>query len=1030
MKKLTQFSVNYPVTITMIILGVALLGYISLGKLGTDLMPEMNNPRIYVELVAGEKPPEEIEKRYVDPIESMSIMQSDVIGVSSVTRIGSAQITVEYAWEKDMDEAFLELQKALNSFNQDGDLDEILLTQHDPNETPVMLVGMDNPNISDMDELRKVAENYIRNELVRLEGVADVKLEGQEESEVLIETDPYRLEAFGLSTADITSQIQSFNQNVSGGSIVEMGLQYVIKGVSVFEELQDLRELIVGFQQPEEATGTEERVPVFLSDVADVKFQNKEPLNIVRVNGERSIGLAIYKEPKFNTVKAVEDLTLALEDIGKALPGYEFKVIQDQGAYISSSIGEVQNTLLLGILFAIVILFVFLRRIGTTLIASIAIPISIIATFNLMYFNGLTLNIMTLGGLALGAGMLVDNAIVVMENIFRNMERGMSVKEAAITGTAEVGGAITASTLTTIVVFLPIVYLHGAASELFKDQAWTVAFSLLSSLFVALLVIPMLFSRFIKPRKKKLQDNSVKFVWYAKFLSGILRFKYVVILIAGLLVLFGFYLFPKVGSEFMPRTEGREFSMDIKLEEGTRIFRTEKAVLTLESMMRETIGDELKTIYCRIGPASSSSDANSIFENENTANIKVVLVQDGNVSTTKIMDALGLMVENMPDLEVMFTQDETALQTTLGTDDAPIIVEVVGEEFEHIERITAQVEEIMLKNPDLYNVETSFEDGAPEVEVVVDRYRAGIYNLSVDQIVSQVQNILEGAEAGDFEYEGELKTIRIQLPEIQVRELSNVVLKTGTTELRLSDVASINIVDAPKEILRSNQNRVGKVTSQYHPGKPFDHIINELDQQLTEISLPPRYSIRQAGEEQKRRESMDNLRFALILSLVLVYMVLASQFESLLHPFTIILTVPLALVGAIVLFFLLGKTLNIMAIIGIIMLIGIAVNDSIILVDLINQLKKSGVKRIDAIKQAGQNRIRPIIMTSLTTILALLPLTFGFGESAALRAPMAIAVIGGLVTSTILTLIVIPCVYAVFDQFIDWIKPAKPTEQI
>ena len=1028
MKKITQFSVNYPVTITMIILGVALLGYISLGKLGTDLMPEMNNPRVYVELVAGEKPPEEIEKQFVDQIESIAIMQSDVLGVSSVTRVGSAQITVEYAWQKDMDEAFLELQKALNSFNQGGDLDEIILTQHDPNETPVMLVGMDNASIDDMDELRKVAENYIRNELVRLEGVADVKLEGQEESEVLIETDPYRLEAFGISTDDISSQIQSFNQNVSGGSIVEMGTQYVIKGVSVFEELEDLRELIVGFQQPEEATENEERVPVFLADVAQVSFRNKEPLNIVRINGERCIGLAIYKEPKFNTVKAVEDLSLALEDIGKALPGYSFQVIQDQGAYISGAIGEVQNTLMLGILFAVLILFIFLRRIGTTLIASIAIPISIIATFNLMYFNGLTLNVMTLGGLALGAGMLVDNAIVVMENIFRNMQKGMPVKEAAVEGTAEVGGAITASTLTTIVVFLPIVYLHGAASELFKDQAWTVAFSLLSSLFVALLVIPMLFSRFIKPRKKKIMDPEIGFGWYRNILEGFLKIKYPIIIIAILLVAVGFYLIPIVGSEFMPRTEGREFSMDIKLEEGTRIDRTEKAVLTLEAMMRETIGDELQTLYTRIGPASSSSDANSIFENENTANIKVLLVEEGKVSSSRIIDVLGEMVANMPDMEVMFIQDETALQTTLGTDDAPVIVEIVGEEFEHIERITAEVEDIMLNSPDLYNIETSIEDGAPEVEVIIDRYRAGIYNLSVDQIISQIQNLLEGADAGDFEHEGELKTIRIKLPEIQAGELSNVILRAGTTELRLADVASVQVVSAPKQILRSDQNRVGQVSAQYHKGKPFDHIIHELDAKLAEISLPPRYSIRQAGEEQKRRDSMDNLRFALILSLVLVYMVLASQFESLLHPFTIILTVPLALVGTIVLFFILGKTLNIMAIIGVIMLIGIAVNDSIILVDFINQLKKAGVKRKEAILQAGQHRIRPIIMTSLTTILALLPLTFGFGESAALRAPMALAVIGGLVTSTILTLIVIPCVYAVFDQFISWIKPAQPIE--
>ncbi len=1028
MKKITQFSVNYPVTITMIILGVALLGYISLGKLGTDLMPEMHNPRVYVEIVAGERPPEEIEKQFVDQIESLAIRQSDVIGVSSVTRVGSAQITVEYTWQKDMDEAFLELQKALNSFNQSGDLDEIILTQHDPNETPVMLVGMDNESIEDMNELRKVAENYIRNELVRLEGVADVKLEGQEESEVLIETDSYRLEAFGISTSDISNQIQNYNRNVSGGSIVEMGTQYVIKGVSVFQELEDLRELIVGFQQPEAAAENEERVPVFLGDVAKISFQNKDPLNIVRINGERCIGLAIYKEPKFNTVKAVEELTIALEEISKALPGYSFQVIQDQGAFISNAINEVKNTALLGILFAVFILFIFLRRIGTTLIASLAIPISIIATFNLMYFNGLTLNIMTLGGLALGAGMLVDNAIVVMENIFRNMQKGMSVKEAAVTGTAEVGGAITASTLTTIVVFLPIVYLHGAAGELFKDQAWTVAFSLLSSLFVALLVIPMLFSRFIKPRKKDVEKTAVGFAWYSKVLSGLLKLKYLVIVIAILFVALAVYLLPIVGSEFMPRTEGREFSMDIKLAEGTRLERTEKAVNTIELMIRESLGEELQTLYTRIGPASSSSDAKSIFESENTANIKVLLVKEGQISSSKIIDALSDMVANMPDMEVMFIQDETALQTTLGTDDAPVIVEVVGEEFDQIERITDQVEEIMLNSPDLFNVETSFEEGAPEVEVVIDRYRAGIYNLGVDQIISQVQDVLEGAEAGDFEYEGEMQRIKIKLPEIQTSELDDIILKSGTTELRLSDVAYIRTVTAPKQILRSNQNRVGQISAQFHKGKPFDHIIQELDVKLSEISLPPRYSIRQAGEEQKRRESMDNLRFALILSLVLVYMVLASQFESLIHPFTIIFTVPLALVGTVLLFFFLGKTFSIMAIIGIIMLIGIAVNDSIILVDFINQLKRSGVKSSQAILQAGQHRIRPIIMTSLTTILALLPLTFGFGESVALRAPMALAVIGGLVTSTLLTLIVIPCVYAVFDQLIDWIKPAETSD--
>jgi HAE1 family hydrophobic/amphiphilic exporter-1 len=396
----------------MFILAVVLLGFISFGKLGTDLFPKLNNPRIYVELKVGERPPEEVEKLFVDPIESVCIRQGKVVGVSSVTRVGTAQVTVEYAWNADMDDAFLELQKALGTYSQNAEIDELLITQHGPNESPVMLVALQHENLTDMDELRRIGENYIRNELVRLEGVADVQLEGQEQKEVLISTNEYLLNAFGVTTTEITSQITNFNRNISGGSIVEMGTQYVIKGVSVFSNLNDIRQLIVGFKTEtttENATATNtSRVPVFLRDVAEVQFINKEPDNIVRINGQRALGLAIYKEPSFNTVKAVEELKKALVKINKALPGYTFQIIQDQGTFISSAIGEVQNSALIGILLAVFVLFIFLRRIGTTLIASVAIPVSIIATFNLMYFNGLTINIMTLGGLALGAGMLVD----------------------------------------------------------------------------------------------------------------------------------------------------------------------------------------------------------------------------------------------------------------------------------------------------------------------------------------------------------------------------------------------------------------------------------------------------------------------------------------------------------------------------------------------------------------------------------------------------------------------------------------------
>ena len=1020
MKKLSQFSVNYPVTILMIVLGVILLGYISYDKLGVDLFPDLNSPRIFVEIQSGERPPEEMEQQFVENIEALAIRQSDVVQVSSVSKVGSAQITVEYAWNKDMDEAFLDLQKALNSFAQNTEIDDLKITQHDPNTAPVMILGLKHAEIDDMNELRKVAENYIRNELVRLEGVAEVELSGQEESEVIIKTDSYRLESQGLTLDEVSQRIQNFNRNVSGGRISEMGLQYIVKGVSLLNDVQDFENLIVGYKAVRQETGGQtsvERAPVFLKNVATVSFGNKEPANIVHINGERVVGLSIYKETKYNTVKAVDQIKEALEDIDKALPGYILIPVTNQGTFISNAINEVEETALLGILLAVVVLFLFLRRFGTTLIVSIAIPISIIATFNLMYFNDLTINIMTLGGLALGAGMLVDNAIVVMENIFRNHENGMSVKDAAINGTAEVGGAITASTLTTIVVFLPIVYLHGASGELFKDQAWTVAFSLLSSLFVAIFVIPVLYHRFYRKRKTPSKHKSVKVGGYGRFLEKVLKVKWLVVVLTGVAVAGAFLLVPYIGTEFMPKTETNEFTIELKLQEGTKLERTEATVKNIENILTDFLGDNLEIIYSHAGPSTGiESDETSVFEGENTAEMKVILKPESAISTEAVIESIDNLTSDIKGLEVTFVQEQSALKSILGTDEAPVVVEVRGEELEEIESVVNQVKQHMTGIAGLFNVQTSMEDGAPEVEIKVDRVRAGMYNLDINTVVSQIQDQLEGKNAGQLEREGEMRDITIKVPEKGLNEISQLTINSGDQVYRLSEIADIEFGVAPREIIRRNQNRIGKVTAQMDKDLALEHVAERIRREIEPIKLPPDYRILVTGEEEKRQESMNSLGFALLLSIVLVYMVLASQFESLIHPFTILLTIPLAVVGSILIFYFLGNTLNIMAIIGVIMLVGIAVNDSIILVDRINQLIREGMDRKQAILQAGQQRIRPIIMTSITTILALLPLTIGFGESASLRSPMALAVIGGLVTSTLLTLVVIPCVYDLLDR--------------
>lgn len=1028
MRRLIQFAVDFPVTILMIILGICILGYISYSRLGVDLFPDLNSPRLFVEIKAGEKAPEEIEKQFVEQVEALSMRQQGVTQVSSVTRIGSAQISVEYSWEKDMDEAFLDLQKALNDYSQQADVESISVTQYDPNSAPIMLIGISHERINDLNELRKVAESYVSNELVRLEGVAQVTLSGQQEREVVVQPEVQKLEAYGLTLDDITRKIQSYNQNISGGSVQELGLQYTVKGVGMLKDESDFNSLIVGYKEgaqtqdntteegAAQSGSNQKRAPIYLQDVAQTTFANKPPENIVRINGRRCIGLSIFKENQFNTVKAVEEITGALEVIEQALPGYQFEIISNQGTFIEQAVDEVEETALIGILLAVVILFLFLQQLGTTIIISIAIPISIVATFSLMYFNGLTINIMTLGGLALGAGMLVDNAIVVLENIFRNHESGADARSAVITGTAEVGGAITASTLTTIIVFLPVIYLQDAAGELFKDQAWTVAFSLLSSLFVAIFVIPMLYHRFYRRRSAPTKSRSVKVNAYGRFLQRLLPLRWLVILIGVLLVAGAAWIYPAIGTEFMPAATTKKFEMDIQLPEGTVLDRTAATVGNIEEIIQEALPQDLKFIYSHIGPETElGSGQSSAFQGEHTAMMNVALIDTTRLGTQKVIAALDEVTTGIKGVKITYTPETSSLNSILRTEEAPLVVEIKGDELETLEELTQGVRIAMESIPGLLNLQTSIEQGSPEVEVLFDRFKLGLYDLDMNNVITQIQDQLQGKDAGRLEQSGEMIDISLLLPRQGLRGLENMVIKNGEKVYRLQEIATLRTSTAPREIHRRNQNRIGKVYAQTDEQVPLEFLANQIRDELKGIELPANYSIAVVGDEARREQSLQSLGFSLLLSIILVYMVMASQFESLVHPFTILLTVPLAVVGTIATFYLLGNPLNIMAIIGIVMLVGIAVNDAIILVDRINQLKRDGMSREEAIVAAGQQRIRPILMTSLTTVLALLPLTFGFGESASLRAPMAWAVIGGLVTSTLLTLVVIPCVYRVID---------------
>jgi len=1014
MKGITKFAVSYPVTVLMITLAVCLLGVISYNRLGTDLFPNLKNPALYIELEAGERPSEEIEEQFVSNIEATASRQDGVTKVSSSTKSGSASIKVEYDWSQDMDAAFLDLQRSMTAFSSNEDISSFQISKYDANQDPVMIVSLSNKNIQDMNELRKLAENYMRSELVRIDGVADIQLNGEEEANIDISTNSYLLDAYGLTTSTIATKISSLNKNVSGGTIVENELQYTIKGVNLIEDLDDIRNIIVTFKETEREDKTTIKSPVYIKDVAKVRLLNKDPKNITRLNGERCLSISIYKENNYNTVNVVDNINKKLDEFRASMPNYKFNIINNQGDFINSSIGEVKESALVGIVLAMLILFIFLRKLNLTLIVSLSIPISIIATFNLMYFNNLTVNIMTLGGIALGAGMLIDNAIVVMENIYRHLELGKSPKDAAIDGAAEVGGAIISSTLTTIVVFLPIVYIQGAAGELFKEQAWTVSFSLISSLFVAILLIPMLASKFLVAHKSS--TKSIQITGYGNFVGKLIDKRYTIIIISLVFLGIGYFAVNLLDTEFMPKTESKEFTTKITLSPGTRLEVTDRTTETLEELISNYANKDIEWIYSQVGPANTLSTSSSIVEGENNAQVLVKLKKGSTISADDIIGFLNTNYSDREGIEITYKKEQSSIQTILGTEGAPVIIEIKGEDLDIIGDYCTQTKNAISDIPGIYNIKTSMEDGAPEVNIKIDRLRTGIYGIDMSTIASQIEEKLNGNDAGSMETNGESVDINIRVPEMKLSDLKNTIITQGDKSYRLSEIAELEISSAPKEINRNNQNRIGKVTALLEKGYSLGNVTPAIKSKIAKIQYPLHYSASITGEEEKRAESFNGLFLALLLSVILVYMVMASQFESLRHPFTILLTIPIAGVGSVFAFLLTGTSLNIMAFIGVIMLAGIAVNDAILLVDATNQIKATGVDLKKSLMMAAQRRIRPIIMTTATTVLALLPMCFAFGEGASLRSPMAIAVIGGLITSTIMTMVVIPCVYYIIDK--------------
>jgi len=1026
---LPEFSTRYPVTIAMATFAVVLLGWISLDGLGTDLLPNVETPVITVDLQVPGKSPQEMEERYTRRLERDISTVSGVDRVYSITRSGQAVVVAEFTWETDMDFALLDVQKRMGTYATDDEIGTLDVTQEDPQALPVARIAVTSPEYADLDELFGAIDTLVKPRLEALDGVASAEIEGDAEKEIRVILDPYLLEAFGLTDSTVVQQIQQANQDVSGGRLEEGDQSYQVKGMGRLTDITEIENLIVGQRagvadesgaaaEAGTAAGTatepELRVPVYVKDVGRVILEYAERVTIVRLNGVECLGIAIYKEADASTVSVVQTVLTDIEQLRLDLPNVGFTVVENQARFIEAAVQEVEEAAFYGALLAVGVLFLFLRSITVTMVIGLAIPVSILATFTLMYFQNLTLNIMTLGGLALGAGMLVDNAIVVIENIYRRLELGADPYEAAAKGASDVGVAILASTLTTVSVFLPIVYVQGLVGELFEEQAWTVVFSLLSSLIVAMTVVPMIASRLL--RQKSSDGRPKQRRLYRAGLSLALDHKLVVCVLIVISAGVTFQLALAIPMEFIPREDQGLFNVDVALPEGSRLEMTDRVAERVGSMIQELGSADVATVYSRSGqdPARVTNVTNP--SGPNRTNLSVALSTGPRRSIAEMVEAIDRELAEIPDLEAKYELQETALQGVLGAEAAPLQLEIIGDDLDTLRRLTAEVGALIEELPAVYNVRTSFQGGQPEIDLNLQDDVVAAFGLTPQSLIADLERRLTGEVAGELSKDQRSRDIRVGFEDVTLNELRSIRIDTAEgAVLTLGDIADPRTVEGPREILREDQRRIGRISGYLVEGAVLSEAIDQVEALVSQVALPVGYGVEIGGEERERAESFASLGFALALSVILVYMVMASLFESILHPFTVMLTVPFAGVGVVVAFWALGEPLSIMAYIGVIMLGGIAVNDAIILVDHVNQLRTTMPIR-EAVVQGAQDRVRPILMTSATTVLALSPMALGLGEGAQMRAPMAIAVIGGLVTSTLLTLVIIPVAYEMVER--------------
>jgi HAE1 family hydrophobic/amphiphilic exporter-1 len=1015
--------ISRPILTTVVFLIVIILGVVSFSRLSIDLMPEITFPTISVVTTYSNVGPQEIEESISRPIEESLAAVQGVEEITSTSTEGRSVVRVSFNWGTDLDVAANDIRDRIDRVMSrlPEDIERPMIRKFDLSAFPIMQLGVSG-SMSPL-ELRQLVEDQIKYRLERVPGVAAVDIRGGLYREIHVDLLAAKLKALNITPEIVLATLKKENRNVPAGLYTKGNYDVLVRTQGEYHDLDEIRNTVITIRNG---------APIRISDVADVQDSWEEVTQKVRINGQDGLRIAINKQSGANTVNVAKAVKEEIARINRDVPQIQIVPLVDTSIYIQNSISNVGNSLLVGGFLAIVILFIFLRNVSSTIIISTAIPISIITTFGLMYFGGFTLNTITFGGLALGIGMLVDNAIVVLENIYRHREGGHDLKQSALIGSQEVWSAIIASTLTTLVVFFPVIFIRGMSGIIFQQMAYVVSFSLLCSLFVALTLIPMLSSRFLhfQASQHYKNENRLHRIYarseetfqqveqaYSRLLRWALNHKKAVLITVLLLFIGSLIMVKFVGVELMPAADEGEVRVNLEMAVGTRLELVDQATKTVENVVVQQV-PEMVSMLSNIGGTGYGASSGS-----HTAEVRITLVSrdQRKRSSEQVANDLRRALGGLPGVTIRTRAGQGLFVLRMGTSDAnSVSVEIRGYNLDTAHELARRVNAIVQEIPGITDTKISREEGSPEQIIRIDRQKAADLGLDVSRIGDALQTAVGGTQASYFREGGKQYKILVRLSEADRQNLGEL-LDLTVSNSRGEPVVLRNVVTAvnqegPVSIERKDQERIITITANF-TGRDMGSVVSDIRQQLRYIPIPKDFAILFGGDYEEQQRAFKELMLGLVLAIFLIYLVMAGQFESFRDPLVVLFAIPMALIGVVIIMVLTGTVFSMQAFIGCIMLAGIVVNNAILLVDYTNQLRRNqGLTLSEAVQLSGSCRLRPILMTTLTTVLGLLPLSLGLGEGGETQAPLARVVIGGLLSSTMITLVLVPVIYSIFEK--------------